>query len=318
MSVPVLMDVDTGVDDAVALLLAAARPDVELVAVTCCAGNVEVAQAVVNTLAVLELCGRSDVPVHAGSAAPLVEPLRTATSHGPYGLGEAELPPPRASVASGFGPDAIVDRARARPGELLLVATGPLTDVALALRREPELPRLLRRLVLMGGSFDHPGNTTPAAEFNVSVDPEAAGAVLRGFAEAPERPLLVGLNVTDGALLRPSDLSAIGTGPIAQFVEAALRGKLARNGGFARMHDPLALALALEPEHATTRSGTVDVELAGTLTRGMTVVDWLGLWGREPNADVAVGVDHERFAGELIAALGRLDHAVGASPAASA
>src|SRR5207248_1380810 len=133
----------------------------ELVGVTCCAGNVEAPQAAANTLAVLELAGAGGVEVAVGSEAPLVEPLRTATSHGPRGLGHAELPTARAGVSGRYAPDLIAEEARRRPGELVLVATGPLTNVALALRREPELPRLLRRLALMGGAFDHPGNTTP-------------------------------------------------------------------------------------------------------------------------------------------------------------
>jgi purine nucleosidase len=302
---PILMDVDTGVDDAVALLLAVSDPAVELVAVTCCAGNVEAPQAATNTLAVLELCGAGDVAVAVGSEAPLVAPLRTATSHGPRGLGHAEPPPPRASVSDRFAPEVIADHARGHAGELVLVATGPLTNVALALRYEPQLPRLLRRLVVMGGSFDHPGNTTPAAEFNVWVDPEAAAAVFQAFSAAAEHPLIVGLNVTDDAQLTPDHLTRLGAGEVADFVTAALRVKF-EDRGFARMHDPLALALALDPTLGTTRTGTVDVELAGTLTRAMTVVDWHGLWGMPRNAEVAVAIDYERFLEHLVGRLAAL------------
>jgi purine nucleosidase len=300
MTTPLLLDVDTGVDDAIALLLAVARPDVELVAVTCCAGNVEAPQAAANTLAVLELAGAGGVEVSVGSEAPLVEPLRTATSHGPTGLGDANLPPAHATVSGRFGPDLIAQEARRRPGELLLVATGPLTNVALALRLEPELPRLLRRLALMGGAFDYPGNTTPVAEFNVWVDPEAAAAVFAAFAAAAERPLVAGLNVTERTKLRPEHVARLGDGPVARFVVDAVRVKFERNDGVAHMHDPLALALALDPSLGETRRATVDVELGGRLARGMTVADWRGLWGREPNADVAVAVDAERFLDELV------------------
>jgi purine nucleosidase len=303
--VRILMDVDTGVDDAVALMLAASEPDVELVAVTCCAGNVEASRAATNTLAVLELCGLGDVEVAVGSEAPLVVPLRTATSHGPSGLGYAELAPPRAAVSGRYGPTVIVERARQHAGELVLVATGPLTNVALALRQEPELPRLLRRLALMGGSFDHTGNTTPVAEFNVWVDPEAAAAVFLAFSSAADRPLIAGLNVTDHAQLMPAHIARLGGGEIAEFLAAALRVKF-DDKGFARMHDPLALALALDPTLCTTRAGTVDVELAGTLTRAMTVVDWHGLWERPANADVAVSVDYDRFLDRLVERLAAL------------
>src|SRR5207249_2366748 len=177
---------------------AVASPGVELLAVTCSAGNVPAAQAAANTLSVLELCGASDVEVAVGSAAPVLEPLRTAISHGPGGLGYAELPAARAPVSPRFGPDLLVEEARSRPGEILLVATGPLTNLALAVRRDPELPLLLRRLAIMGGAFDYPGNTTPAAEFNILVDPEAASIVFGAFsASGVPRPLICGLNVTE-------------------------------------------------------------------------------------------------------------------------
>ena len=316
MTTRLLMDVDTGVDDAVALMWALADGGVDLVAVTCCAGNVTAPQAAANTLAVLELCGAGNIEVAVGSEAPLVEPLRTATSHGRRGLGYAELPAARSFVSARFAPDLIADEARRSPGELLLVATGPLTNVALALRREPELPRLLRRLAVMGGSFEYPGNTTPVAEFNVSVDPEAASTVLRAFSSAAERPLVCGLNVTERTKLRPRHVRRLhelapGEDGVAGFVSDAVRVKFETNesgGGdpVAHMHDPLALGLALDPSLGETRPATVDVELSGRLTRGMTVVDWEGQWGRPHNADVAIDVDAERFLDELVLRLAEL------------
>src|SRR5262249_38252325 len=224
------MDVDTGVDDAIAIMLAVSEPDVELVAVTCCAGNVVAPQAATNTLSVLELCGVGEIAVAGGSEARLVVPLRTATSHGPRGLGYADPPPPRATVTDRYGPELIVEQARVHAGELVLVATGPLTNVALALRQEPELPRLLRQFALMGASFDHPGNTPPAAEFNIWVDPEAAAAVFHAFSAAEQRPLVVGLNVTDDAQLLPGHLTGLGGGEIAEFVAEALRVKFEDKG----------------------------------------------------------------------------------------
>jgi len=312
------MDVDTGVDDALALLLAVSRPDVELVAVTCCAGNVPVRLAAANTLAVLELAGAGAVEVAAGSEAPLVEPLRTATSHGPNGLGYAELPSAHASLSPRYAPDLIVEEVRGRPGELTLVATGPLTNVAVALQREPALPQLLSRLAVMGGSFEHPGNRTPAAEFNVWVDPEAASAVFSAFSSAARRPLVAGLNVTELTELRPEHVARLGTGVLADFVAAAVGVKFEFNGGFAHMHDPLALAMVLDETLGTTRSGTVDVELEGSLTRAMTVVDWHGLWGRMPNADVAIAIDADRFLDELVDGLAALGRSVAAAPPATA
>jgi purine nucleosidase len=338
--VPVIMDVDTGVDDCIALLYAVASPNVELVAATCCAGNVVAPRAAANTLAVLELAGSGDVEVALGSLAPLVVPLRTAISHGPDGLGYAELPEPRRALSSRFAPDLLVEEARRRPGAITLVATGPLTNVALAVEREPDLPRLLRRLVIMGGSFDHSGNTTPVAEFNVLVDPEAAKVVLDAFSRpGSARPLLCGLNVTEQAECRPDHLRRLaqlaGSTPeespdpddpagtrsrasnaLVRCISDALRFKMEANlrfgqGYVAYLHDPLAVALALDGSLGKARAGTVDVELDGSLTRGMTVADGHGLWGRAPNADVAVQIDAERLLDELvgrIAALARRVH----------
>jgi len=306
---PLLLDVDTGVDDAIALLLAVADPRAELVAVTCCAGNVEAPLAARNSLAVLELAGAGGVEVAVGSEAPLAQPLRTATSHGPYGLGYARPPAPRASPSPRFGPDAIVEEARRRPGELLLVATGPLTNVALALRREPALPRLLRRLALMGGAFGRPGNTTAAAEFNVGTDPEAASEVLAAFAGAPTRPLVAGLDVTRTVELDAARIASLGRGPVARFVADAVQVKLEAADDGPHMHDPLALALALDPSLATLRAARVDVVLAGR-RRGATVADWSAAPHGAANADVAVGVDAERFLDLLLARLAALDAAL--------
>jgi purine nucleosidase len=315
-AVPLLLDVDTGVDDCVALLLALASPGAELVAVTCVAGNVAEPQVEQNTRAVLELAGADGVEVAGGATAPLVAPLRTARSHGPQGLGHATLPPARTALSPRFGPDLIAEEARLRPGEVVLVATGPLTNVALAVRREPALPRLLRRLAVMGGAFDYSGNTSPAAEFNVAVDPEAAKAVFDAFGAAERPPLVCGLNVTERAELRPEHLERLAaeagaSNPIVRLLSDALRFSMEAHESYGHgyltfMHDPLALAAVLDESLGERRAGTVDVELAGTLTRGMTVVDWRGVWGRPPNAELLVGVDGEAFVSRLVERLARL------------
>jgi purine nucleosidase len=164
----------------------------------------------------------------------------------------------------------------------------------------------------MGGSFHHPGNTTPVAEFNVWVDPEAASAVFRAFSPARERPLVVGLNVTETTELRPDRIVQLGENAVSGLVADALRVKFELHG-HAHIHDPLALALALDPTFCETRPGTIDVELAGSVTRAMTVVDWDGSWGRAPNADVAVEVDAERFTDELLGRLAALARTVAGS-----
>jgi len=342
--VPLIMDVDTGVDDCVALLYAVSSPQVELVAATCCAGNVPAPRVAANTLAVLELVGAGHVEVALGSLAPILAPLQTATSHGPSGLGYAELPESRRALSSRFAPDLLVEEARRRPGAIVLVATGPLTNVALALRRDPELPRLLRRLVIMGGSFEHPGNTTPTAEFNVFVDPEAAKMTLDACsAPGLRRPLICGLNVTEQAEFRPDHLRrlaelagsappespdpddlpgarSLASNPLVRCVSDALRFSMEAHlglgqGYLAHMHDPLALAVALDESLGETRPGTVDVELSGSLTRGMTVVDWHDLWARPHNADVVVRIDAQRFIDELIERIAALARRVGAGTA---
>jgi purine nucleosidase len=318
-----IMDVDTGVDDCIALLYALGAPEVELLAVTCCAGNVAQAQVEANTRSVLELCAGGDVEVAPGSHGPLVVPLRTATSHGPQGLGYATLPQAQASRPGRFAPDLLVEEARRRPGEIVLVATGPLTNVALAVRRDPELPQLLRRLVVMGGAFEYSGNTTPTAEFNILVDPEAAKVVFDAFASADRKPLICGLNVTERTEFRPEHLERLAelaggvpSNPIVRLVSDALRFSMEAHdalgqGYVAFMHDPLAVAAALDESLGERRSGTVDVELSGALTRGMTVVDWHGLWGRPHNAEVMVGIDPEPFIALLVERVATLARAAG-------
>src|SRR4051812_7766602 len=182
---PLILDVDTGIDDALALLYVAASPDAELVAVTCVGGNVDAHQVERNTRSVLELAGRTDVEVALGRDHPLVRPIETTPeTHGPQGLGHAELPPPSRPLSERHGADLIVDEARRRPGEITLVTLGPLTNLAVALEREPALPRLLRRWVLMGGAYRHPGNTAPTTEWNIHCDPEAARAAFTTWGES--------------------------------------------------------------------------------------------------------------------------------------
>jgi len=213
---PVILDVDTGIDDALALLYACASPDLELVAVTCVAGNVPASQVAENTLALLELVGRGDVPVALGAVRPLVKPLvTTEETHGPRGIGHARLPAPTRALVPGHAADLIADAARRRPGEVQLVTLGPMTNLALALKRELRLPSLLRGWTFMGGAFRVPGNTTPTAEWNLHVDPDAAKACLAAWGAAlaadPTIPLPVGmgLDVTERARLLSSDVARL-------------------------------------------------------------------------------------------------------------
>jgi purine nucleosidase len=173
--IPLILDVDTGIDDSLALLYAAASPEADLVAVTCVSGNIDANQVGINTRAILELVGRTDVEVAMGRQTPLQRPLQTTPeTHGPQGLGYAELPAPSRPLSDRHAVDLILEEARRRPGEITLVTLGPLTNLALAVLREPDLPRLLKGYVLMGGAFGVSGNTTPTTEWNIHCDPEAA------------------------------------------------------------------------------------------------------------------------------------------------
>src|SRR5919197_2817398 len=227
--IPLILDVDTGVDDALALLYALGSPEVELVAATCVMGNVELPDVVRNTLAVLEIAGHGDVEVAAGASRPLVrDHVPFPVVHGERGLGRADPPAAASTVSERGAIRGIVETARERPDEVLLVATGPLTNVAMALAEEPALPELLRGFAIMGGAFDHLGNVTPAAEANIWVDPEAARAVFRGFSGWPEKklPLCVGLEVTERVRMGHADVEAVcrpaPEAPVARFVAEAV------------------------------------------------------------------------------------------------
>jgi purine nucleosidase len=344
MTVPVILDVDTGIDDSLALLYAAASDEAQIVAVTCVGGNVDARQVERNTRAVLELAGRGDVEVALGRERPLVRPVETTPeTHGPQGLGHAELPPPARPLSDRHAVDVIIDEAARRPGEITLVTCGPLTNLAVALLRRPDLPRLLRGWVLMGGAYRHPGNTAPTTEWNIHCDPEAAKIAFAAWGESAEanghpRPVALGLDVTEKAKILPEHVVAlarvagstpddsialargedpmhatrsVASNPIVRYVADALRFYMEFHrhyDGFygAFIHDPLALAAALDPSLVTTRAVAVDVELAGSLTTGATVADWRGVWGRPPNVDVAVDADADEFLRRFVERVGGL------------
>ena len=340
-----ILDVDTGIDDSLALLYAAASPDAELVAATCVSGNIDARQVAINTRAILELAGRTDVEVAIGREVPLVRELETTPeTHGPQGLGHAILPLPSRPLSERHGVDVIVETARARPGEIVLVTLGPLTNLALALGKEPDLPGLLRGYTLMGGAFGVSGNTTPTTEWNIHCDPDAAKIVFTHWAAAMAvdpsipRPLALGLDVTERARILPDDVvrlarragstpddsialsrgedpmhatRSVASNPIVRYVADALRFYMefhARYDGFygAFIHDPLAVAAALDRSLVETEALYVDVETAGEITAGMTVADRRHLTGKAPNLDVAVDADVATFLDRLIERVGGL------------
>lgn len=314
-----IIDLDTGIDDALALLYACASPECEIVAVTCTSGNVEAEQVAANTLALLDLAGRSDIEVALGRRVPLVRPLMTAPeTHGPKGVGYAELPESTRGVSPRHSADLIVAEARRAPGEVTLVTLAPLTNLAVALEREPALPRLLRGLVMMAGSYRSPGNTAPTSEWNAAVDPEAMQAVLSAWAANPEvpRPVALGLDVTERAKMTPDHLARLhaaagdpSASPLLTFIDDALRFYMefhSRYDGFfgAFIHDPLAVAAALDPGLVRAEALAVQVELAGALTSGETVTDWRRVWGRSANLDIALEADIDTFFGRFIEHVG--------------
>jgi len=331
---PVFADVDTGVDDAFALVYLLASADADLVGIASTGGNVDVEQVCRNNLGLLQLCGATGVPVSCGSPQPLAAPMRTAEdTHGPAGLGHAELPTATTALTDYDAAEAWVRAAHQHDGTLVGLATGPLTNLALALRAEPALPRLLRRLVIMGGSFEYRGNTTPVAEWNISVDPEAAAEVFDAWGRASEAndvvakqlPIVCALNLTENVVMTPEIMArlaeaagstALDVNPLIRVLSDAMRfyfefHESQGEGYLAHLHDPVAAAVALDPGLIWTRSATVGVELDGTLTRGMTVADWSGFWGRKPNARVGVELDpavfFERFI-ERVAPFARRVH----------
>jgi purine nucleosidase len=331
---PVFVDVDTGVDDALALMYLFASPEADVVGIASTGGNVAVQQVCENNLGLLELCRITDVPVSKGSDETLTGPMRAPSRvHGPRGMGYADLPPTNGRVTSYDSATAWVRAAQAFPGELVAVATGPLTNLALALRAEPALPTLLRQLVIMGGSYDHRGNTTAVAEWNISVDPEAAAEVLAAWpvkdVERQRLPILCGLDLTRNVAMTPEHLARLAaiadstttalsasdergtrspaSNPLVRVIEDAMRFYMEAysdngHGYQAHLHDPLAAAAALDPQLVTTRPATVDVELTGTFTRGMTVTDWSRC--REPNALIGIGVDSAAFFDRFIERVG--------------
>ena len=321
MATPLILDVDTGIDDALALLYVAGDPDAELLGVTCSAGNATLADTQRNTRIVLELAGRPDVEVAAGRPAPLQRALEvTPETHGPRGLGYADLADPRMPLSSRSGPDVIVEAARRRPGEVTLVTLGPLTNLAAALELEPALPGLLRRWVMMGGAFRVDGNTTPFSEWNVHCDPEAARACLAAWTTSiladpsVARMTAMGLDVTERAVIGPSELDALAARAapneaLRRTIVDALRFYFEfheQYDGFygAHIHDPFVAACALDPALITAvEPASLDVDASGGPEDGRTIADWSSA---TPNAEVVTAARSDAFLERLLVRVGAL------------
>jgi purine nucleosidase len=309
---PVVIDTDPGIDDGVALLLALAAPaELTVLGIVAVAGNLPLRVTERNARRICELAGRPDIPVYAGCAAPMLRPLAAAEHiHADTGLGTLALPEPAAPLQTGHGVDFLVDTLlRVEPGTVTLCALGPLTDIATALVKAPEIAGRVRELVIMGGAGFEIGNVTPAAEFNMHADPHAARRVL----ESGIRVTMVPLDVTHRVRSTPPRIAALQglanrCGPAAATLLTSF--EKAREDRFAEramaLHDPCVIAYLLRPELFRGRIVNVAVETQSPLTIGMTVVDWWGVTGREPNAKFLTGVDEAAVFELLIDRLARL------------
>ncbi len=293
MALKILLDCDPGLDDALALLLAHGDPDIDLVAVTTVGGNVSLEKTTRNALELREFLGFSDVPIAAGAGEPLSGPVKSAEHvHGEDGLGNVILPKATLTASDSHAVDLIIETLRAAPGEIHLVATGPLTNIALALRRDPSIVDLVASFTIMGGSYSR-GNATPAAEFNIYADPDAAAEV---FA-AGWQVTMVGLDLTlqaivdEGIVDRMHELGRLGVeliAPLATFWTNPLDDEWDGQA----LHDVCAVAYVARPDLFTTKPARVEVELVGEFTRGMTVVDF---HSDRPNAIVPMRLDVPGF-----------------------
>jgi inosine-uridine nucleoside N-ribohydrolase len=297
----IVLDCDPVHDDAIALLLALASPEVELLGVTTVCGNQTLDKTTANALRVLEFVGRDDVPVHAGAERPLVREVRVAAHvHGESGLDGPDLPPPGGGAREQHAVDFLADTIRAHDGAVTLVPTGPLTNIALLLALHPDARP--ERVVLMGGSIGE-GNITPAAEFNIWADPEAAKRV---FASGLDTTM-VGLDATHRALITADHAERLrGAGRVGRMVAELLdfylrfhRTMYPELGG-SPMHDPVTIAELVRPGLLELRDAEIDVDCGWEQGRGRTNVDWRGREGSRPNAKVAVDIDADGFAELLL------------------
>ncbi len=311
MTRKIIIDTDPGQDDAVAILLALASPELDVLGITAVAGNVPLPLTELNTRKICELAGRPDMLVFAGCAAPLKRKLVTAEYvHGRTGLDGPDLPEPTMPLQDKHAVDFIIDTLRAEPaGSVTLCPLGPLTNIATALNRAPDIAERVCQIVLMGGAYFEVGNVTPAAEFNIYVDPEAADIVMKSGIPIVIMPL----DVTHKALTTGPRVeafraigSAVGTA-VAEFTDFFERFDMAKYGSEgAPLHDPCVIAYLLAPELFTGRTINVEIETASELTLGMTVADWWGVTDRAANALFIGDLDADGFYKLLTQRLARL------------
>jgi len=307
----IIIDTDPGQDDAVAILLALASPELKVLAITAVAGNVPLARTELNARKICELGGHPEMAVYAGCAAPLSRTLVTAEHvHGRTGLDGPDLPAPTMALMEGHAVDYIIETVRAAPANTItLCALGPLTNIATSLQLAPDIAPKIQQIVLMGGAYFQVGNITPTAEFNIYVDPEAADIVMKSDVPIVMMPL----DVTHKALTTRARIDAfralqtpVGTAvaELTDFFERFDMEKYGSDG--APLHDPCVIAYLLQPELFTGRHINVEIETGSALTCGMTVADWWGVTDRAANATFIGDLDADGFYALLTQRLARL------------
>jgi len=294
----IIIDTDPGVDDALTFLLALASPEIKLEALTTTQGNVTLEKATRNALSVLELGRASHIPVAAGSMFPLVQPLRaSAHVHGESGIGNSRLPEPHTSPVSQHAVDFLIEKVLAEPNEISILPIGPLTNIAMAIRKEPKFAKAVKELVIMGGAIQVSGNMTPLAEFNIYVDPHAAHIVFHSGIPIT----LIPLDVTHKCLLKQEHVDRLLAvkSPISQFIKEAVEVylKFSYERGFpgSALHDPLTLATVIAPELLTLKEYYVDVDISGGVSMGKTFADIFGVTKKPVNMKVAMEVRGDDF-----------------------
>ena len=309
----IIIDTDPGVDDALAVLLALASPEIQLEALTTTQGNVTVEKATRNALSVLELAHASHIPVAQGSMFPLVQPLRASDSvHGASGIGNSKLPEPRSKPVPQHAADYLIERVLAEPNQITIFPIGPLTNIAMAIRKAPGFAKAVKEFVIMGGAIHEGGNATPLAEFNIFVDPHAAHIVFHSGIPIT----LIPLDATHKCLLEQEHVDRLLKikSPVSQFiseaVEVYLKSSLERGYAGSALHDPLTLATIIAPELLSLKEYYLDVDISGGVSMGKTFADFYHMTQKPANMKVALDVRAEDFIELFLQRMERLSQSI--------
>jgi len=305
----IIFDTDPGIDDALAILLALASAEVVVEGISVVHGNCSTEQAVINALSILELAKATHIPVHKGCELPLVQPSFLAPeTHGDRGLGYAALSEPRTNPQIQHGSDFLIEKIMSKPGEITLVAIGPLTNLALAIRQEPRIIQNVKEVFIMGGALRHPGNTTPAAEFNAFVDPHASHIVFHSGMPITLTPL----DVTYQCILKKQDVERLSRidSPVTRFIAEATRFYMEYHDEYQKIdgcviNDPLTLALTFMPELCDYQELYVDVDLSGGSSMGGTIADFYRMTKKPAIMKVALGVRARDFIELFLTRMGK-------------